>query len=243
MRNKYTERTREWVAGGLRGECVAMAKKFRSRSIAERVSFIQRANAAKAAGFPSWKAMQREASLHAKHGTQPVRAGAPHENGAPPDTSHAADGNIRTDTCGECGEVGGGACGGAGGVAAGGVAAGSVAGADEGATASPTVGLFSHLGALQEDLRRMAQQQREASQAGQAGHVGPERGGVNGAAAANGELGASAPSTPSRQAFLDVHSEQTSPWAQSPSRPNGRAQPEQGTLAHAAAVAFQSQSK
>ena len=86
----------------------------------------------------------------------------------------------------------------------------------------------------------MAQQQREASQ------IGAERGGANGAAAAmvaaNGEHDASAPSTPARQAFLDVHSEQTSPWAQSPSRPNGRAPPEQGTLAHAAAVAFQTQS-
>ena len=43
MRVGYTERCREWVAGGLRGETVALAKKFRQRSMAERVAFVQRA--------------------------------------------------------------------------------------------------------------------------------------------------------------------------------------------------------
>ena len=90
VRHKYTERTREWVAGGLRGECVAMAKRFRGRSAAERASFIQRANAAKAAGFPSWKAMQREAALHAQHETSPASPGVPHANGAGPGPAHAA---------------------------------------------------------------------------------------------------------------------------------------------------------
>lgn len=95
VQHKYAERAREWVCGGLRGECVAMARKFRQRSVAERVSFIQRANAAKAAGFPSWKAMQREAALHAKHGTAPVQGG-PHMNGKAPDTSHASSSGAST---------------------------------------------------------------------------------------------------------------------------------------------------
>lgn len=100
MRHKYTERTREWVAGGLRGECVALARKFRQRSVAERVSFIQRANAAKAAGFPSWKAMQREAKLHEQFQTEPVHA-APHMNGAAPDLSHASSGvGVASAACG-----------------------------------------------------------------------------------------------------------------------------------------------
>ena len=93
------------VAGGLRGECVAMAQKFRSRSVAERVSFIQRANAAKAAGFPSWKAMQREAKAHEQYGT--TSPPAPHVGGAAPDLSHASESD---------GGEGGGGGGGTGGV-------------------------------------------------------------------------------------------------------------------------------
>lgn len=104
VRHKYTERTREWVAGGLRGECVAMAKKFRSRSMAERISFIQRANAAKAAGFPSWKAMQKEMRAHEKYGTSPVQPGAPHQNGAAPDISHGAEAAAAAVAPGPCGE-------------------------------------------------------------------------------------------------------------------------------------------
>ena len=76
VRQRLPERSREWVAGGLRVETVALANKFRSRSVSERVSFIQRAAAAKAAGFPSWKAMQREARQHATHGTRPEEAAA-----------------------------------------------------------------------------------------------------------------------------------------------------------------------
>ena len=94
VRHKYPERAREWVAGGLRGECVAMARKFRSRTIAERVSFVQRANAAKAAGYPSWKAMQREARLHDKYGTS-----------AQPPPGTGADASQGMDVCGECDEA------------------------------------------------------------------------------------------------------------------------------------------
>jgi len=45
---------------------------FVRHKYAERAAFIMRANAAKAAGLPSWKAMQREAALHAAHGTEPL---------------------------------------------------------------------------------------------------------------------------------------------------------------------------
>ena len=61
VRKKLPERAREWVAGGLRGECVALAKRFRTRSPRTRAAFIQRANAAHAARQPSFKAMQRDA--------------------------------------------------------------------------------------------------------------------------------------------------------------------------------------
>ena len=71
MRKVYAERAREWVAGGLRGECVALANKFRARSAAERAAFVHRANAARAAGLPSWKAMQYQPSR-----TAVTRAGA-----------------------------------------------------------------------------------------------------------------------------------------------------------------------
>ena len=69
----YTEKTQAAIDADPRGfaapggECVALANKFRQRSLAERQSFVQRAAAAKAAGFPSWKAMQREAQLHRQH--------------------------------------------------------------------------------------------------------------------------------------------------------------------------------
>ena len=102
VKKAYTERCREWVAGGLRGECVAMAKKFRSRSVAERVSFIQRANAAKAAGFPSWKAMQREAQAHTKYGTEPTPPPQPHAGGRASDVSHATEAGGPSGPCGEC---------------------------------------------------------------------------------------------------------------------------------------------
>lgn len=78
------------MTGGLRGECVALANKFRARSAADRMAFVQRANAAKAAGLPSWKAMQRQAAAHQKYGTSPTPAPAPHAGGKAPDTSHAA---------------------------------------------------------------------------------------------------------------------------------------------------------
>lgn len=91
VRHKYTERTREWVAGGLRQESVALANKFRQRSVADRVSFIQRAAAARAAGYPSWKAMVREARLHDQHGTVPLEA---HAGGAPA--------TVAAERCGEC---------------------------------------------------------------------------------------------------------------------------------------------
>ena len=69
--------------GGLRGE-VAMAKKFRSRSMAERVSFIQRQPA------PFMKAMQKERE-HTKSTARAQSTGAPHQNGAAPDISHGAE--------------------------------------------------------------------------------------------------------------------------------------------------------
>ena len=95
----------------------------------------------------------------------------------------------------------------------------------------------------------MAPQKREASQIGERGP-----GVVNGSAA-NGHgappisprgtssQGTSPPGSPPSQAFVDVHSEQTSPWAQPPSRANGRTEPPQGTLAHAAALAWDAQPK
>jgi len=89
VRHKYTERTREWVAGGLRQESVALANKFRQRSVADRVSFIQRAAAAKAAGYPSWKAMSREAKLHEQHGTSPQNVEPRAEGSSAPDTTAA----------------------------------------------------------------------------------------------------------------------------------------------------------
>ena len=93
VRHQYTERTREWVAGGLRQESVALANRFRQRSVADRVSFIQRAAAAKAAGYPSWKALAREARLHEQHGTtMPLEARA---EGSAPDT-------VAAERCGEC---------------------------------------------------------------------------------------------------------------------------------------------
>ena len=82
-----SQRAREWVTGGLRGECVALANKFRARSVAERMAFIERANAAKAAGHASWKAMQREAAAHAKWGTDPLPPPEPHACGEAPTTS------------------------------------------------------------------------------------------------------------------------------------------------------------
>jgi hypothetical protein len=72
VQKKYAERAREWVTSGLRGECVALAQKFRSRSPRTRAAFVARANAARAAGLPSWKAMQREAAAHEKWGTAPL---------------------------------------------------------------------------------------------------------------------------------------------------------------------------
>ena len=101
-RKKYAERGREWVAGGLRGECVALANKFRARSMAERASFVARANAAKAAGFPSWKALQRERAMHEKFGTAPVAPGASHTEGKAPTVEGGADANL----CGDCVEPG-----------------------------------------------------------------------------------------------------------------------------------------
>ena len=97
VRMPYTERAREWVCGGLRGECVALANKFRQRSAAERVAFIQRAAAAKAAGYPSWKAAQRERKLHEVHGTQPIAPATPHAGGASP----AANASVE-ERCPEC---------------------------------------------------------------------------------------------------------------------------------------------
>jgi hypothetical protein len=82
-----SQRAREWVTGGLRGECVALANKFRARSVAERMAFIERANAAKASGHASWKAMQREAAAHAKWGTDPLPPPEPHACGEAPTTS------------------------------------------------------------------------------------------------------------------------------------------------------------
>ena len=102
VRKKYAERGREWVAGGLRGECVALANKFRARSMAERASFVARANAAKAAGFPSWKALQRERAMHEKFGTAPVAPGASHTEGEAPTVEGGADANL----CGDCVEPG-----------------------------------------------------------------------------------------------------------------------------------------
>ena len=101
VQHKYTERTREWVAGGLRQESVALANKFRQRSVADRVSFIQRAAAAKAAGYPSWKAMVREAKLHEQHGTVPQEPLEPPAGGgsAPAPGAVAAEAAER---CGEC---------------------------------------------------------------------------------------------------------------------------------------------
>lgn len=99
VRHKMTERSREWVAGGLRGECIAMADKFRARSIAERVSFIERANAAKAAGFPSWKSMLREAKLHATHGTTPA-PDVPHAGSGPPTESAGFPDGVPRSTAG-----------------------------------------------------------------------------------------------------------------------------------------------
>ena len=61
VRHAYTPRCREWVAPGLRPETVALASKFRARSPNTRREFIRRANAARAAGAPSYKAMVREA--------------------------------------------------------------------------------------------------------------------------------------------------------------------------------------
>jgi hypothetical protein len=105
VRKRYAERAREWVAGGLRGECVALAKKFRARSAAERAAFVARANAAKAAGLPSWKALQREQRLHAKHGTEPLER--PEAHGVSRDPQVAAEAardaaNSLGGVCGEC---------------------------------------------------------------------------------------------------------------------------------------------
>ena len=55
-----TPRCREWVAGGLRRETVALANRFRARSAAERAAFVRRANAAREAGAPSFKALVRQ---------------------------------------------------------------------------------------------------------------------------------------------------------------------------------------
>ena len=97
VQHKYTERTREWVAGGLRQESVALANKFRQRSVADRVSFIQRAAAAKAAGYPSWKAMVREAKLHEQHGTVATEPLEAHAGGG-----SAPAGAVPAERCGEC---------------------------------------------------------------------------------------------------------------------------------------------
>jgi F-type H+-transporting ATPase subunit epsilon len=47
----------------------------------------ERANAAKASGHASWKAMQREAAAHAKWGTDPLPPPEPHACGEAPTTS------------------------------------------------------------------------------------------------------------------------------------------------------------
>ena len=101
VKHKYAERAREWVAGGLRGECVAMANKFRQRSAADRAAFIQRAAAAKAAGFPSWKAAQRQQRLHDQYGTQPPRPATPQEGGGG-GVAAERGAPFDADRCGEC---------------------------------------------------------------------------------------------------------------------------------------------
>lgn len=63
-------------AQGLRKETVELANKFRSRSPRTRAAFIRRAEAARAAGLPSYKAVQRAARLDAGI---PTRDGAPRE--------------------------------------------------------------------------------------------------------------------------------------------------------------------
>jgi hypothetical protein len=78
--------------------------------VAERASFIQRAAAAKAAGYPSWKAMVREAQLHEQHGTEPLEAhaggrarGVGPADAAPADVApgDAAPGAAAAGRCGE----------------------------------------------------------------------------------------------------------------------------------------------
>ena len=103
VRHKYTERAREWVTGGLRGECIALANKFRSRTAAERMAFVQRAQAAKAAGLPSWKAMQREAAAHAKWGTQPTPPPEPNAGGKAPTRASAASCDEGAEGSAQCG--------------------------------------------------------------------------------------------------------------------------------------------
>ena len=96
---------------------------------------------------------------------------------------------------------------------------------------SSSTAMFSHLQALQEDLRRVALEKREASRAAE------RRGGGQGGPKADA-CAATPPATPSRLAFVDVHSEQTSPFVLSPTSASHHPQQED-TLARAALLAWE----
>lgn len=71
------------------------------------VSFIQRTQAAKAAGYPSWKALQREQQQHAKYGTTPQPPSTPFMGGSAPanaaaPTTSDGDGDGDAMRCGPC---------------------------------------------------------------------------------------------------------------------------------------------